>query len=74
METFLGVLIPFLGTTFGAALVFFMKNKINLKLEKFLLGFAAGIMIAASIWSLIIPSIDIAEKQNIISYLIKSST
>lgn len=64
-----GLIIPFLGTMFGASIVFFMKNKINLKLEKFLLGFAAGIMIAASIWSLIIPSIDIAEKQNIISWI-----
>lgn len=41
-----GLIIPFLGTMFGASIVFFMKNKINLKLEKFLLGFAAGIMIA----------------------------
>ena len=64
-----GLIIPCLGTMFGASIVFFMKNKINLKLEKFLLGFAAGIMIAASIWSLIIPSIDMAEKQNIISWI-----
>lgn len=60
MGTFLGVLIPFLGTTFGAALVFFMKNKISNKVERFLTGLASGVMMAASIWSLLIPSIDMA--------------
>ena len=65
----IGLLIPFLGTTLGSAMVFFMKNKINPKLQKLLLGFAAGVMIAASIWSLIIPSIDMAEKQGIIPWL-----
>lgn len=46
----LGILIPFIGTTLGSSLVFFMKNKINDKIQKFLLGFAAGVMIAASVW------------------------
>ena len=55
----IGLLIPFLGTALGAAMVFFMKNSMNKKLEKILLGFASGVMIAASVWSLIIPSIDI---------------
>lgn len=59
----IGLLIPFIGTTLGAAMVFFMKNKINRKVERLLLGFAAGVMIAASIWSLIIPSMDMAEQQ-----------
>lgn len=54
----LGTIIPFLGTVLGSAMVFFMKDKINEELRKFLLGFAAGVMIAASIWSLIIPSIE----------------
>ena len=54
----LGVLIPFAGTTLGAFLVFFMRNKINDLVEKILLGFAGGVMIAASVWSLIIPSIE----------------
>lgn len=63
MEMFTGLLIPFLGTTLGASMVFFMKNKMNSKVEKLLLGFASGVMIAASIWSLIIPAIDMAEKQ-----------
>ena len=69
MELQLGLLIPFLGTTLGSAMVFLMKNKINTKVEKLLLGFASGVMIAASVWSLIIPSIEMAEDQGIISWL-----
>ena len=57
----LGLLIPFAGTTLGEAMVFLMKNKINEKLEKLLLGFASGVMIAASVWSLLIPSIEMAK-------------
>ena len=64
-----GLLIPFLGTTLGAAMVFFMKNKINLKVQKLLLGFASGVMIAASIWSLLIPSIDMAKEQGKIAWI-----
>ena len=56
----IGLLIPFLGTALGSAMVFFMKDKINDRLEKFLLGFASGVMIAASVWSLIIPSIEMS--------------
>jgi ZIP family zinc transporter len=69
MDIFLGLAIPFLGTTLGSAMVFFMKNKINKKIEKLLLGFASGVMIAASIWSLIMPSIDMAEEQGVISWI-----
>ena len=61
MEIALGLTLPFIGTTLGAALVFFLKDKINNKLQKVLLGFASGVMIAASIWSLIIPSIDMSS-------------
>lgn len=53
-----GILIPFAGTTLGSALVFFMKNNLSPKIEKFFLGFASGVMIAASVWSLLIPSIE----------------
>lgn len=63
MNVFLGILIPFIGTTMGSFLVFFMKDKINKKIEKILLGFAAGVMIAASIWSLLVPAIEMSEKQ-----------
>ena len=69
MEVLIGVAIPFLGTTLGAAMVFFMKNKMNGKLEKLLLGFASGVMIAASIWSLLNPSIDMAEEQGKIAWV-----
>ena len=63
------LIIPFIGTMLGSGMVFFMKNKMNPSLEKFLLGFAAGVMVAASMWSLIIPSIDMATQQNIIPWL-----
>lgn len=56
----LGLLLPFLGTTAGAALVFFMKEKVNDLIQKILLGFASGVMIAASVWSLLIPSMEMA--------------
>ncbi len=55
--------VPFLGTTLGAATVFLMKREMNVWLEKLLLGFASGVMIAASIWSLLIPAIEMAENQ-----------
>ena len=64
-----GILIPLLGTTLGAATVFLMRNKMNLKVEKMLLGFASGVMIAAAIWSLVIPSIDMAEEQGKIAWI-----
>ena len=60
------LLIPFIGTVLGSAMVFLMKNKINKKVEKILLGFASGVMIAASVWSLLIPSIDMAKEQNVV--------
>ena len=63
MNVFTGLLIPFLGTTIGSAMVFLMKNKLNKKVDKILLGFASGVMIAASVWSLLIPSIDMANEQ-----------
>ena len=69
MQIVIGLLIPFIGTTLGAGMVFLMKKKMNTKVEKLLLGFASGVMIAASIWSLIVPSIDMAEEQNIIAWI-----
>ncbi len=56
----IGLLIPFAGTALGAAMVFLLKNDMSVRLEKLLLGFAAGVMIAASVWSLIIPGIDMS--------------
>jgi len=52
------IFIPFVGTTLGAGCVFFIKGKLNLKLQRIFTGFAAGVMIAASIWSLLIPSLE----------------
>lgn len=69
MYTFIGVIIPFIGTTLGASMVFFMKKGMGDKTEKSLLGFASGVMIAASVWSLLIPSIDMAEEQGIIAWV-----
>ena len=69
LYSILGVLIPFLGTSFGSLLVFFVKKEIGPKIKKIIIGFASGVMIAASIWSLILPSIEMAEKQCVISYL-----
>lgn len=69
MNLFIGLLIPFIGTTLGASMVFLMKNNLNKTLEKFLLGFASGVMIAASVWSLLLPSIDMANEQKVISWL-----
>ncbi|QOV20515.1 ZIP family metal transporter [Blautia liquoris] len=63
LNTFLGLLIPFAGTTLGAAMVFLMKKNLSEKTEKVLLGFASGVMIAASVWSLLIPSIDMAAEK-----------
>ncbi len=54
----MGLMIPFLGTTLGAACVFFMKKDINDKVQRALTGFAAGVMVAASIWSLLIPALE----------------
>lgn len=55
------LLIPFLGTTLGSAFVFFMKKDMPALLQKVLLGFASGVMVAASVWSLIIPSIEMGK-------------
>ena len=56
MSEMIVLLVPLLGTTLGAAMVFLMRKEMNARLEKALLGFAAGVMIAASVWSLLIPS------------------
>ena len=62
MNILIGILIPLLGTTLGAACVFIMKKEMSKFVNKALLGFASGVMIAASVWSLIIPAIDMSNK------------
>ena len=69
MNIIIGIMIPFLGTVLGASCVYLLKDKLNNRLEKFLLGFASGVMIAASIWSLLIPAIDLAKESMEISWL-----
>jgi len=63
------VLMPFLGTTIGAAFVFFLKGKMHQKLQRSLTGFAAGVMVAASVWSLIIPAMDQSAHMGKLAFL-----
>ena len=69
MNIELGIMIPFIGTVLGSGMVFFMKNKMNNKVQKLLLGFASGVMIAASVWSLLIPSIEMTEEQGNLGWI-----
>ena len=62
MQLIAGLLIPFAGTALGSAMVFFMRG-MHKEIERLLLGFASGVMIAASVWSLLIPAIDMAGEQ-----------
>lgn len=62
MQLAVGLLLPFLGTTLGAACVFFMKGQMKPLVQKMLLGFASGVMVAASVWSLLIPAMDMSEE------------
>ena len=61
MDVLLGLMIPFIGTTLGAAGVFFLKKEIGPFVQKALLGFASGVMVAASVWSLLIPAMDMSS-------------
>ena len=58
MKVFWGILIPFFGTSLGAACVFLMKETLSDKVQRALTGFAAGVMVAASVWSLLIPVLE----------------
>ena len=69
INCFLGIIIPLIGTTIGSSLVFFISKKLNKKIENLLIGLSIGIMLAASIFSLLIPSIEIAQERNILSYI-----
>ena len=65
----LGLLIPFLGTALGSACLFFMRKELNRQVQRALTGFAAGVMVAASIWSLIMPAMDLANGMGKLSFL-----
>lgn len=69
MNLILGIMIPFIGTTLGAACVFFMKNEMKPLVQKALLGFASGVMIAASVWSLLIPSMEMSEDMGRLAFI-----
>lgn len=69
MNTFIGIMIPFIGTTLGAAMVYLMRGDIKPSVQKALLGFAAGVMIAASVWSLLIPSMDMSSDMNKLAFI-----
>ncbi len=68
MQLLAGLLIPFAGTTLGSAMVFFMRG-MHKEIERLLLGFASGVMIAASVWSLLIPAIDMAGEQGQVAWV-----
>lgn len=69
MTVFFGLMIPFLGTTLGAACVFFLKNALGTKVQKALLGFASGVMVAASVWSLLIPSMELSASMGRLDFV-----
>lgn len=69
LEIFRGILIPFLGTMLGAACVFFMKRSLSSSIQRALTGFAAGIMTAASVWSLLIPAMEQCASMGKLAFL-----
>ena len=69
MELAAGLLLPLLGTSLGAACVFFLKNQLNRKVQKALLGFASGVMVAASVWSLLIPAMDLSQGMGKLAFI-----
>ncbi|MBQ8987294.1 MAG: ZIP family metal transporter [Lachnospiraceae bacterium] len=68
-EVFMGIMIPFIGTSLGAAMVFFLKKQISENLQKILTGFAAGVMVAASFWSLLQPALESSEGMGKLSFI-----
>ena len=69
ISVILGILIPFIGTTLGAAFVFFMKKQLGKSVQRALTGFAAGVMTAASVWSLLIPAIEQSDSMGIFAFV-----
>lgn len=65
----IGILIPFVGTSLGSAMVFFLKNAVSQRLQKILTGFAAGVMVAASFWSLLQPALESSEGMGKLSFI-----
>ena len=69
METIIGILLPFFGTTAGAASIFLLKDEVKPGVQKALLGFASGVMVAASVWSLLIPAMNMSEHMGKLSFI-----
>ena len=69
LHTFYGLMIPFLGTSLGSACVFFMKKNLGVAVQRSLTGFAAGVMVAASVWSLLIPALDQSASMGKFSFI-----
>ena len=69
MTILIGLIIPFIGTTLGAACVLFLQNELKPVIQKSLLGFAAGVMVAAAIWSLLIPAMEMSEGMGKLAFL-----
>ncbi len=69
LQAVYGILIPFLGTALGSCCVFFMKKDLNINVQRALEGFAAGVMVAASVWSLLIPAIEQSEHMGKLSFI-----
>ena len=69
MNLLIGIMIPFVGTALGSACVFFLKHEMKLLLQKILLGFASGVMVAASVWSLLIPAMNMSEGMGRLAFI-----
>lgn len=69
IEILEGIMIPFIGTSLGAACVFFMRGDLKRNVQRALTGFAAGVMVAASVWSLLIPSMEQSEGMGVWSFV-----
>ena len=69
LSVIIGILIPFFGTMLGSACVYLLKDKMKHNWKKFLLGFASGVMLAASVWSLLIPALDLSKEERLIPWI-----
>ena len=69
MDIFAGIMIPFIGTAAGAGCVFFLRGNLNPSIQKMLLGFASGVMVAASVWSLLIPAMDMSQGMEKLAFI-----
>lgn len=69
MNVWIGMLIPFLGTALGAGCVFLLRDRLNTSVQKSMMGFAAGVMVAASVWSLLIPAMNMSEHMGKLAFI-----